>query len=111
MTTSRSISTNVGCWYEAMKIDIRDRLSSEISRGAGGDLTLLRDALAEIDRLSADERRIDWLADKEQWLGSVELPIECVLQHLDDMRAAIDAAMALHAELVDAHDEYAFSQL
>ena len=55
----------------------------------------------QIAAAMADTRRLDWLADRDQWLGSVELPTECVLAHPDDMRAAIDAAMALHADLVE----------
>ena len=42
-----------------------------------------------------DTVRLDWLADKNNPLGSVLLPTECVEQHLDSMRDAIDAAMKL----------------
>lgn len=37
--------------------------------------------------------RLDWLADPANKIGSVILPTECVEQHLDSMRDAIDAAM------------------
>lgn len=42
-----------------------------------------------------DTVRLDWLSDKHNKIGSVILPTECVEQHLDSMRDAIDAAMRL----------------
>lgn len=42
-----------------------------------------------------DTVRLDWLADKNNNMGSVLLPRECVEKHLDSMRDAIDAAMQL----------------
>lgn len=42
-----------------------------------------------------DTVRLDWLADKHNKIGSVLLPRECVEKHIDNMRAAIDAAMQL----------------
>lgn len=42
-----------------------------------------------------DTIRLDWLSDKHNKIGSVILPTECVEQHLDSMRDAIDAAMRL----------------
>lgn len=47
------------------------------------------------DELLADKARIDWLADVNQSIGNVQLPAECVTMHLDSLRGAIDAAMAL----------------
>lgn len=44
-----------------------------------------------------DTMRLDWLADKHNKIGSVILPTECVEQHLDSMRDAIDAAMRMQA--------------
>ena len=40
-----------------------------------------------------DTIRLDWLADPANKIGSVILPTECVEQHLDSLRDAIDAAM------------------
>ena len=40
-----------------------------------------------------DTVRLDWLADPANNIGSVLLPTECVDQHLDSLRDAIDAAM------------------
>jgi hypothetical protein len=45
-----------------------------------------------------DTARLDWLADPANKIGSVMLPTECVEQHLDSMRDAIDAAMRIQAE-------------
>jgi hypothetical protein len=45
-----------------------------------------------------DTVRLDWLADPANKIGSVMLPTECVEQHLDSMRDAIDAAMRIQAE-------------
>ena len=53
-------------------------------------LSEIRAAVAELER---DAARLDWLADKENSTGGVILPTDCVLEHLDDMRSAIDAAM------------------
>lgn len=44
-----------------------------------------------------DTARLDWLADPANKIGSVMLPTECVEQHLDSMRDAIDAAMRIQA--------------
>lgn len=43
--------------------------------------------------LLRDKARLDWLADPENTIGQVVLPEKCVHDHLDSMRAAIDAAM------------------
>ena len=43
-----------------------------------------------------DTVRLDWLADKNNNMGSVLLPRECVEKHIDNMRDAIDAAMKFH---------------
>lgn len=50
-----------------------------------------------IDQGLADTVRLDWLADPANKIGSVLLPPECVEQHLDSMRDAIDAAMQIQA--------------
>ena len=44
-----------------------------------------------------DTMRLDWLADPANKIGNVILPTECVEQHLDSMRDAIDAAMQMQA--------------
>ena len=50
-----------------------------------------------IDQGWDDTVRLDWLADPANKIGSVILPTECVEQHLDSMRDAIDAAMRMQA--------------
>uniref|UniRef100_UPI003340C7CC hypothetical protein n=1 Tax=Castellaniella defragrans TaxID=75697 RepID=UPI003340C7CC len=49
----------------------------------------------EIQALRKDAERLDWLADRENAVGNVQLQSACVLQNLGDMRAAIDAAMEI----------------
>ena len=44
-----------------------------------------------------DTKRLDWLADPANKIGSVLLPAECVERHLDSLRDAIDAAMQIQA--------------
>lgn len=43
-----------------------------------------------------DTVRLDWLADKNNNMGSVLLPTALVEKHLDSLRDAIDAAMQLY---------------
>lgn len=45
-----------------------------------------------------DTVRLDWLADPANKIGNVLLPTECVEQHLDSLRDAIDAAMQLEED-------------
>lgn len=55
--------------------------------------------LAYLERVLADaardSARLDWLADRNNPIGQVLLPAACVEANLFDMRAAIDAAMAM----------------
>lgn len=48
---------------------------------------------------SADTARLDWLADVDNTIANVQLPTMCVMNHMDDMRAAIDEAMRLDPEV------------
>ncbi len=59
-------------------------------------ITLFREAMLEIEKLNHDKNRLDWLSDIENNIGNVQLPTQCVELHIDDLRAAIDAAMVLH---------------
>ena len=47
----------------------------------------------KLHRHKLDTARLDWLADRENDIGNVQLPTECVLAYPESMRAAIDAAM------------------
>lgn len=49
--------------------------------------------------LKKDKVRMDWLADPENNIGNVQIPTECVLNHLDSMRDAIDEAMKLECRV------------
>ena len=51
----------------------------------------------DITKGFADTARLDWLADPANKIGKVILPTECVDQHPDSLRDAIDAAMQMQA--------------
>ena len=61
----------------------------------GGQYLAAHSALQAVPH--PDTVRLDWLADPANKIGSVILPTECVEQHLDSMRDAIDAAMRIQA--------------
>ena len=67
-------------------------------------VSLLAEKEEEIERLRKDEKRLDWLADKNNTVGSVTLPMACVMRNLHSLRAAIDDAMlkTANAELTNA---------
>ena len=44
-----------------------------------------------------DTVRLDWLADRDNHIGNVQLPAECVACNLHSMRDAIDMAMRIQA--------------
>lgn len=48
---------------------------------------------AEHKKLLADRARLDWLADPENHIGNVHLPVGAVTENLHCLRSAIDAAM------------------
>ncbi len=45
-----------------------------------------------------DTVRLDWLADRDNRIGNVQLPAECVTCNLHSMRDAIDMAMRMDKE-------------
>jgi hypothetical protein len=45
-----------------------------------------------------DTVRLDWLADRDNHIGNVQLPAECVAGNLHSMRDAIDMAMQMDKE-------------
>ena len=45
-----------------------------------------------------DTVRLDWLADRDQHIGNVQLPAECVACNLHSLRDAIDMAMRMDKE-------------
>lgn len=55
----------------------------------------LRTAAAEIETLRADWVRMEWLADRENTIGNVQLPTMCVMNNMHSLRGAIDEAMRL----------------
>lgn len=54
-----------------------------------------RDAREAQRQFRADTARLDWLADPNNQIGNVQIPIDCVLAHPESMRAAIDMAMRM----------------
>ena len=58
--------------------------------------------LAAFDELKPiphpDTVRLDWLADRDQHIGNVQLPAECVACNLHSLRDAIDMAMQMQPE-------------
>lgn len=56
------------------------------------ELEKAADALQEA---AADKARLDWLADRENTIGNVQLPAMCVMNNMHSLRGAIDEAMRL----------------
>jgi len=52
----------------------------------------------DIEKLLKDKARLDWLADRENTIGNVQLPSECVIRNLGSLRDAIDDAMEMKDE-------------
>jgi hypothetical protein len=48
--------------------------------------------LAERAELVRDRERLDWLADPDNTIGNVQLPLKCVTANVHSLRDAIDAA-------------------
>lgn len=73
------------------------QLETDARQDAQRELAELRDKYLELGvrakRAEQDSKRIDWLADKDNHIGNVMLPTECVERNLHSMRAAIDDAM------------------
>lgn len=49
----------------------------------------------------SDKARLDWLSDRDNTIGNVQLPTMCVMRNLHSLRAAIDDAMTLDPVLWD----------
>lgn len=80
--------------------DLIERLELKRDIQPSGDdgrelAALLDEAIAELRRVRDDAARLDWLADRDNTIGNVQLPTVCVMNNLHDMRAAIDEAMQL----------------
>ena len=52
-----------------------------------------------------DTVRLDWLADRDNHIGNVQLPAECVACNLHSMRDAIDMAMQMSKENTGAQEK------
>ena len=62
----------------------------------GGQYLAAHSALTAVPH--PDTVRLDWLADRDQHIGNVQLPAECVACNLHSMRDAIDMAMQMDKE-------------
>ena len=52
-------------------------------------------AKGQLDKAQKDSERIDFLADKNQFVANVIMPIEIVERNLSSLRDAIDEAMMI----------------
>lgn len=48
----------------------------------------------DVDAMERDKARLDWLADPDNRIGNVQLPVGAVIENIESLRAAIDAAMS-----------------
>jgi len=62
-------------------------------RSAGDPASAREEIVRMFEEARKDTVRIDWLADPDNTIGSVQLPTACVLENLHNLRDAIDAAM------------------
>lgn len=77
----------------AVEIGIADRREDSCYTPSTAPAGFGRDFI--VDRRCPDAQRIDWLADKTQTVGNVQLPRECVEDNLHSLRDAIDCARRL----------------
>jgi hypothetical protein len=84
------IATIVQAGYSERKtsVETADEIIRKISF-----LSILTRLERENAELRADKARLDWLADPKNTIGNVMLPREYIMNNLDCMRSAIDAAM------------------
>ena len=66
---------------------------------------LLREAADAVEAAREDACRLDWLADRDNPIGNVQLPNVCVMNNMHSLRAAIDDAMRIAPELYAAIDQ------
>ena len=68
--------------------------------GETKDIIKFQDYLLKLEEKTKDSIRIDWLASPKNYLGCVQLPMECVENNLTSLRGAIDDAMRLDGKLL-----------
>jgi len=73
------------CNFPRHKVIYRRNMPSRTSRTSVSKRELLE--------LRKDRARLDWLADRDNKVGNVMLPVGAVMNNLHSMRDAIDAAM------------------
>jgi hypothetical protein len=94
--------------FDAVLAEALALLPNEVYESGREVLTRLAAArAAEVGELRKDRERLDWLADRNNPIGNVQLPTVCVMNNMDSMRGAIDEAMRLDPELWAAISEQA----
>jgi len=76
-----------------MVSDARDGLDSILPMPEDEAIIWASEHIIELER---DKKRIDWLADRDNSIGNVALPTQCVENNIHSMRSAIDEAMTIH---------------
>ena len=73
-------------------------LSKNVHYIAAANPATILALLAERKELIKDRERLDWLADPDNTIGNVQLPLKCVTANVHSLRAAIDAATQSEAK-------------
>ncbi len=98
-----------GCTFTEIVERMFDELAKAQAVPEGFEIGRLQDRIvellderqelyAQLDRTEEDSKRINFLADKNQWIANVQLPREIVERNLSSLRNAIDRAMDLAAQ-------------
>ncbi len=75
--------------------DLKSRINPAYAHQLGTESYERRLCVEAMESLLADKIRIDWLSDKDNTIGNVQLPTECVTANMTSLRDAIDAAMKI----------------
>lgn len=101
MTTSRSSAARTSALSQRLRTEAalvaKNGITRNLKRTRIAKLMIeCADALAGAE---ADKARLDWLADRENTIGNVQLPTMCVMNNMSSLRGAIDEAMRLDPEI------------
>ncbi len=78
--------------------DLKSRINPAYAQQRGTESYERRLCVEAMESLLADKDRLDWLANKDNTIGNVQLPTECVTANIHSLRGAIDAAMQIKQE-------------
>ena len=90
-----------GYEIDAIYLDMYDQNLANIAatNKYTGKVEIIKFWLRKLQALPhPDTVRLDWLADRDQHIGNVQLPAECVTCNLHSLRDAIDMAMQMQPE-------------